>query len=182
MVHAPGEGDELLQTITGSYALLEPLNPEDPWLGSVHSKHEYVGDVVTLQAQEARVRKASKGNQYTEIEIFAHEFKRIAGEAKFVVGGDLNLSLLWDQGRRNNMSREIFANLSSQGFHDLGSIKHKKEIQTYWKTNTGPFQLDHLFSDEETATRLSAFTVYREIVTERNWSDHAPVVLEFQQF
>ncbi len=178
--YIPSEADGLLNSIKGSYALLKPNNSHDPWLGSIHSNHQIVPENIAELARLAAVLKESKGSKYREIEIFAHEFKRIAGDAKFVVGGDLNLSLLWDKSTGKNTSENIFANLNNLGFHRLGPLEVDSEIQTYWKTNSGPFQLDHLFSDSATIKNLSKFSALPELVTSRKLSDHSPVVVEFE--
>ena len=177
--YIPGKADLLLKSIQGSYALLKPKNDQDPWFGSIHSNHEIVPDEIAMLAIEAGVPKESTGNRYREIEIFAHEFKRIVGNAKFVVGGDLNLSLLWDQSTGKNTSRNIFSNLNTRGFHRLGPLTYETEIQTYWKRNSGPFQLDHLFSDSASIKNLDTFTSVPELVTSLNLSDHCPVLVEF---
>jgi len=138
--YIPSDADALLKSIRGSYALLKPNNAQDPWFGSIHSNHQIVPANIADLARVAEVLKESQGNKYREIEIFAHEFKRIAGDTKFVIGGDLNLSLLWDKSTRRDTSGNIFTNLNTLGFHRLGPLTHETEIQTYWKTNSGPFQ------------------------------------------
>ena len=179
--YIPNDADVLLKSIHGSYALLKPDDLQDPWLGSIHSNHQIVSNEIAKHAIEARVLKESTKNRYREIEIFAHEFKRIAGDAKFVVGGDLNLSLLWDQSTGQSTSGNIFSNLNTMGFHKLGPLTHEREIQTYWKTNSGPFQLDHLFSDIASLDNVRTFTSLPELVTSRLLSDHSPVSVEFHR-
>ena len=177
--YIPNDDDYLLKSIKGSFALLKPSNSEDPWLGSIHSNHQIVPASTAELARKAEVLKESIGNKYREVEIFAHELKRIAGNAKFVIGGDLNLSLLWDQSTRKDTSRNIFSNLNTLGFYRLGPLTQETEIQTYWKTNSGPFQLDHLFSDSFTVKNLGSFATRPELVTARKLSDHSPLVVEF---
>ncbi len=128
--YMPGEAEELLNSIKGSCALLMPNNPHDPWLGSIHSNHQILPENIAELGRKAGVLKESKWEKYREIEIFAHDFKRIADDANFVVSGDLNLSLLWDKSTGKNTSENIFANLNILGFHRLGPLEIESEMQT----------------------------------------------------
>jgi hypothetical protein len=87
--------------------------------------------------------------------------ERIPVYAIFVIGGDLILANLRDQRIPNDIGINIFPNPNTMGFHKLGPLTHEREIQTYWKTNSGPFQLNHLFADSIIVSDLGSFTSAR---------------------
>ena len=95
-----------------------------------------------------------------------------------IIGGDWNTSLLFDKvyGPRGNLG--FFSRMKETGWFDALKKFSSDEIQTYYKKNSGPYQLDHIFLTEELYKDLKDGRVQNsnQILSA---SDHAPVLLDF---
>lgn len=94
---------------------------------------------------------------------------------RFIAGGDLNSSLLFDSTYRRQTNARLFANIAGAGLHDLRPRFYRDEQQTYFKRGRRPYQLDHAFADRETVARAMSWRVLREAASELALSDHAPI-------
>lgn len=97
---------------------------------------------------------------------------------RFILGGDLNSSLLFDEVNGYSKNQALFSNLRAAGFIDL-RIRHiDAEQQTYFKEGHRPYQLDHVYADTQTESMVKCWSVESEIAAVARLSDHAPVVVE----
>lgn len=112
--------------------------------------------------------------------IIFDDLCRLLPGKTFLVGGDLNAARLMDQSpSMAGGNCEFFDKIEASGFHSALAKFHDGEVQTYFKKNSRPYQLDHLYCDEESLKRLSRCRVLDHPVTALNLSDHAPIVAEF---
>ena len=113
-----------------------------------------------------------------EVEVIAAELGPVLGGSHFFMGGDLNSARLFDS-KSNQENRRLFENLDALGYRDTRLRHHADEVQTFFKSGCRPFQLDHVFADRETESRVSSWRVLTEPVTGLNLSDHAPIEVLF---
>ncbi|MGH8542089.1 MAG: endonuclease/exonuclease/phosphatase family protein [Gammaproteobacteria bacterium] len=111
--------------------------------------------------------------------IFA-DLGRLLPEKSFIVGGDFNAARLMDQSSwMAGGNSEFFDKIESSGFRSALAKFHDGEVQTYFKKNSRPYQLDHLYCDEESLGRLARCMVIEHPVKALDLSDHAPIVADF---
>jgi exonuclease III len=98
----------------------------------------------------------------------------------FVVGGDLNAARLMDRSPSlPGGNSEFFDKIEAGGLHNVLAKFHDGEVQTYFKEKSQPYQLDHLYCDEQSLERLKGCEVIDHPVTTLRLSDHAPIVADF---
>lgn len=93
-----------------------------------------------------------------------------------LIGGDWNTSILFDKiyGPRGNLG--FFRRMKATGWYDALKKFSDQEIQTYFKSDSAPYQLDHIFLTEKLYNSLKDGRVQssNEFLMA---SDHAPVIL-----
>lgn len=169
-----------LTRVGGAVAVARPATDDGLWLASVHSDassfekthKRYPSTYADLPSSEEVLRCSTK--EMWEIEPIAHELRPVLDGRQFVLGGDLNSSLLFDTARKSDNAK-LFENLRMQGYLDLGTKQGISEQQTYFKADTRPFQLDYLFGDAGTDQRVTSWRVLSEVAETMGLSDHAPV-------
>ena len=179
----PTESEPWLQRVRGAVAIARPVAGVGFWFGSVHSdsssfeatNRKYPSTYGDLPAREGILRCSSK--EMWEIEVIAHELAPVLASHKFIFGGDLNSSLLFDK-KAGGQEAQLFANLASLGFADLRPRHSEQEVQTYFKNKKRPFQLDHVYSDEATERSVTRWEVLTDVASELGLSDHAPILVE----
>lgn len=92
---------------------------------------------------------------------------------RFIIGGDWNTARgFGDEGAA------FFRRAEDEAWTDCHWVKNHKEVRTFLRKSSKPYQDDHLFCDRETGKRLLACRVIAE-----KWvgqlSDHAPLLAEF---
>ena len=175
----PNQYDFWLNEMLGPMVLARPQDERSLWFCSVHSYFKAIPKAKIVEHPISNLLEAKKGAAF-EIDVIAHILKPILGSNRFVLGGDLNSSLLLDKHQGYSNNQNLFKNLKAMGYLDLREGFYEEEQQTYFKRGNGSFQLDHLYSDAETKATVRSWRVLSEVVTSRNLSDHAPieVVLE----
>lgn len=179
----PTSAHPWIQRVGGAAVLARPMTGVGPWLGSVHSDassfeathRRYPTLYGDLPARDGVLRCSAK--EMWEIEVIAHELSPLLLSHNFILGGDLNSSLLFDK-QPGGQEAQLFANLAALGFVDLRPRHAIEEVQTFFRAGTRPFQLDHVFADEATERAVASWEVLTEVATELRLSDHAPVVIE----
>lgn len=178
----PTDQQPWLQRVRGAVAVAQPPNDGGFWFASVHSaasSFEHTNKetptwYADLPPRDGIMRCDDK--EMWEIEPIAHEMAPVLAEKRFVLGGDLNSSRLFDSGKNTSNAR-LFDNLHAQGFIDLGTRHGVVEQQTYFKRNTRPFQLDYMFGDDQTNLATSSMRALTDVAATLGLSDHAPIEL-----
>lgn len=176
----PSDAQPWLRRMGGAVAVAQPADEDGLWFVSVHSdassfEHthkRYPGTYGDLPSRDGILRCSER--EMWEVEPMVRELRPVLNQQQFVFGGDLNSSLLFDNGRDDANAR-LFENIKTQGYLDLGSRQGASEDQTYFKPRTRPFQLDYLFGDERTEARVASWRVLTEVAEELGLSDHAPI-------
>ena len=182
----PSEDHPWLRRVGGAVAVARPVTSDGRWFVSVHSDSSsfehthkrYPGTYGDLPSRDGVMRCSEK--EMWEIEPIAHELAPVLEGGQFVLGGDLNSSLLFDNGRIGENAR-LFENLRSHGFLDLGVRHGVSEQQTFFKAKTRPFQLDYLYGDERTEAAVTSWRVLTEVSAELGLSDHAPIEIVIEE-
>lgn len=147
------------------------------WIANVHSNAKPIQSAPLIDF------KADGGahchdTKYWEVEVVAHFLRDQLIDERFVFGGDVNSSLLLDKVYRHSNNARLWKNLEMQGFYDLRLGHFKTEQQTFFRNNTHPYQLDHLFGDETTKKSTSSWEVLTHVARDLQLSDHAPILVE----
>lgn len=182
----PGADQPWLSLLGGAAVVAKPQGDHGPWFASIHSDassvdathKRYPGVYATQPSRDAIPRSSTK--EMWEIEAIAHELQPILAGKRFIVGGDLNSSLLMDRPGHYTESK-IFENLASLGYLDIRHRHSTHEIQTFFKSNTRPFMLDHLYADAATEASVSSWRVVTEVAADLGLSDHAPIEFTLSQ-
>jgi tetratricopeptide (TPR) repeat protein len=96
---------------------------------------------------------------------------------RFIIGGDWNTALLFDTTYGPRGNEEFFNRMEQSGLHNAHGKFHSQEEQSYFKKGKGPYQLDHVFCDQDTLDQLTMCDV-RSMWPVQELSDHAPLVVE----
>jgi hypothetical protein len=167
-----------LAALAGSVAIAWPADPTEVWLVSVHSLADPMATAQLANSDLAGIRRCDARKMW-QIQAIAFELRRLLAASRFIVGGDLNSSLLLD-GDQPGRNATLFANLAAAGLVDLRPRHHAAEQQTWFHGNDRPLQLDHVFADIDTEKTMTSWRVAPLPVTNgRALSDHAPIIIEF---
>jgi exonuclease III len=169
-----------LAGLAGAVCVAEPLEPERPWLVSLHS-NAYPIPAETLATRDLTGVRACKPGELWEIEAAAHELGPLLRGRRFLAGGDLNSALLFDDVYRNSWNSILFANLREAGFIDLRERHLPTEQRTYFKAGKGPYQLDHVFGDPTTESHVKSWRVATQVAEQYDLSDHAAILIEIRE-
>jgi exonuclease III len=107
-----------------------------------------------------------------------HAYHGIAEGRSFVIGGDWNTSLLFDQDGAT-AGREFYAQAEADGWVETQWRLHQAETQTWLRKRNRPHQLDHVFCDERLARGLVGSRSLPDMVSFLELSDHAPLIVDF---
>ncbi len=169
--------DSWLAELAGAVSIAEPVDPAWPWLVSLHS-NAYPIPAEKLAARDLANVRACKPGVLWEVEAAAHELEPLLRGRRFLMGGDLNSSLLFDEVNGYAWNRILFANLRLTGFIDLRERHSPAEQRTYFKQGRRHYQLDHVFGDARTESQVMSWSVVPDVAEERDLSDHAPILIE----
>lgn len=162
----------------GSLTIAHTIGDNPIWFASMHCGHK------ALNGREF-VRNPLEGlhldgkTPVKEITVISHLLSRKLVGKKFIVGGDLNISLLHDESRGGKASQKQLNLLAEVGLLDIRKKFLEQEMQSFFKAGSKPSQLDHLFADQALLESAINWEVMTEVVTDRQLSDHAPIVAHF---
>jgi exonuclease III len=147
----------------------------------VANVHSNANPVKTPTINEFRQTGAPMchSNKYWEVEAVAHFLKETLTTRRFVFGGDINSSLLFDEVNRYQNNERLWRNLEDQGYLDLRPRHFSVEQQTFFRKGSRAYQLDHMFADVHTCESTVEWKVLTDVVRDLRLSDHAPVAVEF---
>lgn len=173
--YAPQEQYPWLNVLAGSCAITQPNVPGLPWLISVHSSAKPMSADTEVAADIPRC----DDEKWWEIDLIADSLSQLLVGQPFIIGADLNSSLLFRDSDAAFASARLFDNLRNQGFIDLRTPPHPHpEPQTFFRDGNGPLQLDYFLADHQTASVSSGWTVLTDVVTTLGLSDHAPIQVD----
>jgi hypothetical protein len=179
----PTDSQPWIRQVRGAVTLARPVEGEGLWFGSIHSdassfesiNKKYPGTYADLPDAAGIVRCSTR--EMWEIEAIAHELAPVLATHRFVAGGDLNSSLLFDK-KPGGQEEQLFKNLASLGFVDTRPRHSETEVQTYFKKGKKPYQLDHVYTDAGTEARVGQWNILSDVALDLGLSDHAPLLVE----
>ena len=173
-----------LRELAGSTAIAK--SPDEPrWLASVHLHASPVGlealSRISTDGVELTTRRR-KGSVW-EQNVVPFEFERLFAGDTYIWGGDLNTDPRMDDiPAFAGGNRRLFQVYAEAGFHDTRAPFHADYQRTFFTKRSGPYQLDHVFADSETAARVAAWQIDERPVSEASrQSDHAPILVEIAE-
>ncbi len=148
-------------------------------VASVHTTAEEVGGDILTEEEHARYRRGTSSRAWRN-DLAVAALSHWLGE-RFVVGGDWNTARAFDEryaARWGPAGREFFERAAAMGWAETLRAHHAAEVQTYFGARSGPYQLDHLFTDGALHGRLRQAAVV-EALARAGLSDHAPLVADY---
>lgn len=170
----PDESTPWVGTLWGAVVAARLPPPDGLWLASIHS-NAYELSPERLSAHSIDGIKRCDPQKIWEIELAASELARVFAHDRFLLGGDLNSSLLFDLNYNRQSNRKLFENLDAAGFKDLRRTVHEEEQRTYFMDGRDHYQLDHVFGDARTAEQVRLWRVLSDVAEVHKLSDHAPI-------
>ncbi|GAB2767596.1 hypothetical protein GCM10027020_20490 [Nocardioides salsibiostraticola] len=179
----PTKSQPWLRLVGGAAVVARPTGGVGRWFSSVHSdsssfeatNRKYPNTYADLPSRDGIAR--CNPREMWEIEVIAHELAPVLEQRDFVLGGDLNSSLLFDK-KAGGQEAQLFSNLASLRFADLRPRHSEEEVRTFFKANNRHFQLDHVYSDGVTEASVSRWEVLADVAADLGLSDHAPILVE----
>jgi exonuclease III len=171
----PGPDNPWLLAVRDSVALARPTTTGGRWFASLHSAAVPMSAERTEGLDLSSVALCDPKGVW-EVDLLMHGLAFELGRDPFVVGGDLNSSLVLDTQRRP-ANAVFFETVRRLGFIDARPrIPGEPEPQTFFGGRSRPMQLDYLYVDSATSREVTAWTVHEEIRQgPGHMSDHLPV-------
>jgi hypothetical protein len=117
------------------------------------------------------------------LDLFFAEIKALVKGHRFIVGGDLNNSRLFDLDPNLRKRGQLpFSTMFFTRARDAGWFEchgQKNEERSYLHPRSRPYQLDHLFCDKVTYEHITDCSVRADWIA-YELSDHAPLVTDFK--
>lgn len=150
-------------------------------LASIHAATSAL-DPAVLSADVIEEASASHTTKVFPIDLVRTELTKLTAGQRFIVGGDLNLSIRFDDlytpGSDFFGNVEWFTRVRGAGWWNAHRKFHTGDQRTLFRPShpNELFQIDHLFTDKKTWTKLVSCDVLQVPFLEE-FTDHAPLVL-----
>lgn len=171
-----------LGALEGSTAIAR--TPGDPtWFASVHALAGRIPDDKLNTLPHDHIPRATPDGSLWETDVIPFELRKLFGDQTFVWGGDLNSAEGMDDVTSfAGGNRQLRMNWKEAGSYDLRRGSFEEEQQTFFRLNTKPWQIDHVFADAATRDRVSDWRVDAAPAIEYKppLSDHAPIFVEIE--
>jgi hypothetical protein len=150
-----------LEALEGSTAIAR--TPGQPrWFASVHALAGRITDDKLATLPHDHIPRTARDGSLWETDVIPVELRRLFGEETFVWGGDLNSAEgMDDVPAFAGGNRQLRENWKEAGSFDLRRRFLEEEQQTFFRRNTKPWQIDHVFADAATTERVSGWRVDR---------------------
>lgn len=148
-------------------------------VASVHALAGEVNNAAITDDDHLATKRASKDRaRYND--VAANALLPLTRESQFIIGGDWNIALLFDTTSPATApgSAEFFAARTADGWHHALRKFSPAEVRTYLDPKSAAYELDHIFTDHESHSTLTACHVLSDPVLQA-LSDHAPLMAEF---
>jgi exonuclease III len=153
-------------------------------IASVHAIAREVDRSAATDEDHERIRRRSHPRAWHN-DLAVAALTPWVRNQRFIVGGDWNTAVLFDSNYPAGAeggpgaSAEFFANRAAGGWHHALRKFCPTEVRTYLDPASGPYELDHIFTDPDFHARLTGCRVVDDAVISE-LSDHAPLVAEFE--
>lgn len=149
------------------------------------SIHAVAGPLITGRTEGLDVTSVPTydGGQHHALDLILDDLSnltRVRG-SRFVVGGDLNTSVRFDDIYNQDSASKWFMRARAAKWRPAHPKFHAGEERTFFskgRPDQGWYQLDHLFTDNKTWNELKSCDVL-QLPDLRELSDHAPLALEW---
>ena len=147
---------------------------------SVHANAGEVTSPAVSDADHAEAKRPSLRRSHNN-DLAAAALRPLTAQTSFLIGGDWNSALLFDTAYPSiaPASAEFFAARASDGWHHALRKFEPREVRTYSEPRSGPYELDHLFTDPTLHAALTSCHIVSDEAF-RLLSDHSPVLAEFR--
>lgn len=152
------------------------------WLASVHAHASKIPKNLLATNPHRDVEPVTRDGSLWELDLIPFELHQLFLDESYIWGGDLNSAGTMDDVPNflggNRKLRQMWLEAGSV---DLRTRWLEQEQQTFFRPGNRAYQIDHLFSDAATESRVTAWSVDRRPVeVEPPLSDHAPVIVELE--
>jgi hypothetical protein len=149
------------------------------WFASVHA---YAGKIPQNLLDAHRwddVPVSTPNGTLWETDVIPFELHRLFAGKTYIWGGDLNRAEIMDDQGFVGGNRKLRQIWHEAGSRDLRRRFFEDEQQTFYAPSRRPYQLDHVFADAVTETRVTDWRIDTEPVTAQpSLSDHAPISVD----
>lgn len=156
--------------------------PERVRVASVHAIAQEVSDPAVTDGDHERIRRRAASRSWRNDLAAAALTPWVTGH-RFIVGGDWNTAVLFDQTYPGGAeggpgaSAQFFDARAQQGWRHALRKFSDVEVRTYLDPASAPYELDHIFTDDQLHTRVSSCEVLAGPPA-GELSDHAPLVAD----
>ena len=164
--------------MNGSLAVAHTVGDDPIWLASMHCGHKLIAGREFIRNPIDSLLCDGK-SPVKELTVIKYLLAQRLADQRFIVGGDLNVSILHDENRGGKLNQKILDTFTEQGFFDVRKKFFDEERQSFFKKGFKASQLDHLFADASLFASATNWQVLTEVVTDLQLSDHAPILSEF---
>jgi hypothetical protein len=176
--YRPDERFPWLRTLGGSVTIARSTG-SPAWFASVHA---YAGkipqDLLDVHRWDDVPLSTPNGTLW-ETDVIPFELHRLFAGETYVWGGDLNSAEIMDDQGFVGGNRKLRRIWHEAGSRDLRRRFFEDEQQTFFAPRRRPYQLDHVFADAATETRVTEWRIDTDPVTAQpSLSDHAPIWVE----
>lgn len=157
--------------LNGSMVVAQAQDEKQLWFASIHARQGALNprDLVKNPLNGLLIKDK---NNVQELSVIQHLLtQHLAGET-FIVAGDFNATYSRD--------KQVFKQFAQAGFLDTRMKFADMPQQTFFKRNSKPSALDHVFTDQTTYEKLSNWQVQVEVAFDAELSDHAPILTEYE--
>lgn len=162
-------------------AVIARTTASPAWLASVHATARPISGERLARIPLGHTPLAARTGVW-ETDVISYELRHLFADETFLWGGDLNSAAWMDDfptfAGGNRRLREIW---KEAGSLDLRTRFYAEEQPTYFAPRSRPYQLDHVFADAQTETRVMSWRVNSRVATGPNpYSDHALIIVELE--
>jgi len=181
-ITTPQMPERLEELIPGQVTLASVATDSTNLLvASIHAATTAVDPTRLVDLADAGVGGSHTGD-ISPLDLILHELKALTPGRRFIIGGDLNASVRFDdlytKGSALYGNVEWFTKAREAGWWNAHRKFHTGDQRTLFRPGKDePFQIDHLFTDRATWASLTACDVLT-VPYLGEFTDHAPMVLE----
>ena len=151
---------------------------EHTLVASIHAPPRSADGDILGEHDPDTLRRSVEGPKYNDA-IFAG-LVPLVERRSFIFASDWNTSRRQATDRDSRAGNEFFTRVGEARWHDCTWSKLEEEIQTWFGAGKVK-QDDYVFCDLELGERVSNVAVAEDAATKLNLSDHAPLIVDFDQ-
>jgi hypothetical protein len=178
--YRPDEDFPWLEALGGSVTVARSSG-SPTWFASVHAYASRIEPELLDRHVWDDVPISTPDGSLWETDVIPFQLHRLFANETFIWGGDLNSAEVMDDRGFVGGNRKLRSIWAEAGSHDLRLRFSDEEQQTFFAPGRQAYQLDHVFADQVTESRVTSWHIDPTPATEApTFSDHAPILVELE--